>query len=216
MKRIFVAGTAFLFAVTILVGTVLFPIAASAASWTTQTSIIQSGSSIQSSTITSSSSSTSTVSTSTTSTATATPEPGTLQQCLKYQGHVYEVCYAYIVNSSLGALLPYYAYAHSGNLTAGKIVSNHLEKRYVGQARQVVVERVRGLPRGKFEIGLPFIKIVSVSSDGNNAQLTTEETWQVHDQAGNVVYQENGLRHQVSMQRVPSYVLHKWVVSSLQ
>lgn len=176
---------------------------ASAASWSRQSTsvvITQNGSTTSSS-----------------STTDSTGASDTLRQCLQYQGHLYEVCTAYIVNSQLGALVPYYKYAHSGNISAGKVVSDHLEKRYTGQARQVIVNRVRSWPITKYDVAVPNIRIISAKSNlaANSATLVTQESWQVRSNDGQLIYQENNARHIITLQRVPSYVLHKWVVSAI-
>ena len=196
-----------LFVVTLIIGSTGLSLPASAASWSRQSTsliITQNG--------------TTTTNLSSTSITDSSSATNTLKQCLKFQGHIYEVCTAYIVNSQLGALLPYYKYAHSGNISAGKVVSDHLEKRYTGQARQIIVNRIRPWPITEYNVATPAIRIIAVTSDlvNNTATLTTEETWQVRSAAGKVVFQENNVRHTIQMQRMPSYLLHKWVVTSIQ
>lgn len=162
------------------------------------------------------------------STTTASPQPtassqpsssaNTLDACLHYAGHVYEVCTAYIANSSLAVLVPYYKYANGSNTTLRRYVTYRLGSRYSGQAYRLITARVAQWPTGTMEVAVPYIRIIAVHSSlrTNTATLTTQETWQVTTQTGRVVYQERNQRHTITMHRVPSYILHKWVVTNLQ
>lgn len=142
----------------------------------------------------------------------------TLNVCLHYSGHVYEVCTAYIANSSLAVLVPYYKYAKSTDAALSRYVTYRLGSRYTGQAYDVITKRVASWPAGTYDVSVPDIRILSVSSSlqTNTATLVTEESWKVTSDTGQVMYQENGQRHTVTMHRVPSYLLHKWVVTNLQ
>lgn len=152
-----------------------------------------------------------------TTAATTTQGTNTAQACLHYTNHTYEVCYAYIVNSSLGALLPYYSYAHSGDPLLADAVAFHLNERYVGQANTVVTNRVAGWPAGSTDVGLPDIRVTSVTSSlaTNTATLHTVESWKVTGENGQVLFQESNVPHTITMHRVPSYILHKWVVTNI-
>lgn len=140
----------------------------------------------------------------------------TLSQCLRYSGHIYEVCSAYISNSSIGALEPYYKYSRGGSPWLTAAVSDHLAKRYVGSALQTATNRAANFPVGWYDIDGPQITVLNVTSNlaTNQATLQTQESWTVRASNGSIVYQEINKTHNVVMQRVPSYVLHKWVVTS--
>lgn len=150
------------------------------------------------------------------------PEPAnatsTADACLHYTNHEYEVCTAYIANSSLAVLLPYYAYANSTNSSTAGYVSYRLDQRYTGQANMLIRNRVALWPNGSHDVALPYISINSVTSSvaANTATLHTVETWRVTDERGHVIFQEANRAHTITMQRVPSYVLHKWVVTNIQ
>lgn len=152
----------------------------------------------------------------------ATSQPAsltqTLQTCARYRNHVYEVCSAYIFNSSLAVLVPYYKYVHNGNTALERYVSYRLGSRYTGQANTLMKNRVAHWPAGTMEVGVPTIHISSVHSSlaTNTATLVTSETWHVTTQSGRPVYQENNRRHVITMHRVPSYILHKWVVTNIK
>lgn len=142
----------------------------------------------------------------------------TLEVCAHYSGHVYEVCTAYLANSSLAVLVPYYKYATSSNGTLARYVSYRLGSRYTGQAKNVIVQRVKGWPTGTHDVAVPVIKILSVHSSltTNTATLQTEESWKVTTKSGRVIYRETNRHHTVTMHRVQSYLLHKWVVTNLR
>lgn len=142
---------------------------------------------------------------------------GTNNSCLQFTNHEYEVCTAYIFNSSLADLLPYYEYAHSPNGALSSFVQYRLGSRYTGQAYNVITNRVASWPMGDLDVGVPKIKILSVHSSlaTNTATLKTEETWKIKTESGAVVYREKHAVHAITMQRVPSYILHKWVVTNI-
>lgn len=149
-----------------------------------------------------------------TSTATAT---STEQACLHYANHVYEVCTAYIANASLGALLPYYEFARSSNPLLADLATHHLGSRYTGQAHNLITNRVAAWPAGEADVSLPDIRILSVHSNlkTNTATLYTEESWKVMTESGRVLFEETNARFRITMHRVPSYILHKWVVTNI-
>jgi hypothetical protein len=150
--------------------------------------------------------------------AASTTDNTTFNACLQYTNHVYEVCTAYIANSSLAVLWPYYAYAKSPNITLARYVQYRLGSRYTGQANATIMNRVSTWPAGNHEVDAPSIRVLSVNSNlqTNTATIVTQESWRVTDEAGRVIYQENNVRHISTMNRVPSYLLHKWVVSSIR
>lgn len=139
--------------------------------------------------------------------------------CLQFTNHEYEVCTAYIFNSALADLVPYYKYANSPNASLMRLVSYRLDSRYVGQANQVIRSRVSWWPTNiDNDVDVPAIRILSVNADlaTNSATLQTIESWRVGNSADSVVYQETNAPHIVTMARVPSYVLHKWVVTNIE
>jgi len=138
--------------------------------------------------------------------------------CLQYSNHEYEVCVAYIFNASLADLLPYYTYTHSPNKELANSVSYRLDSRYTGQANSLLRSRVASWPSGNMDVGIPSIKILSIHANltANTATLITEESWKVRTESGQVVFQETDVHHAITLQRVPSYLLHKWIVSSMQ
>jgi hypothetical protein len=142
----------------------------------------------------------------------------TSDSCFVYQNHVYEVCTAYLANSSLAVLLPYYKFARDPNTSLSGYVTYRLGQRYTGAANSLIQNRVAAWPVGDYDVGVPDIHIVSVTSSlaANRATLKTEESWTVTDSHDHIVYRETHQRHVVSMQRVPSYILHKWVVTDIR
>lgn len=158
-----------------------------------------------------------------TGTTTSLPSPilndtNDTHPCLQVTNHEYEVCTAYIANSSLAVLVPYYKYAHSSNATLQRYVTYRLSSRYTGNAYNLIVSRVGSWAPGEYDVEAPHIAITSVNSSlpTNTATLVTHESWTVTDRYGRIVYQENNAQHVITMQRVPSYILHKWVVTSIQ
>lgn len=153
--------------------------------------------------------------------AAASAQASTMTQddpCLHYTNHEYEVCTAYIANSSLAVLVPYYKYARSTNTTLQRYVTYRLGSRYTGSAYNTITSRVSGWPMGSFDVAVPRISILSVNSSlqTNTATLTTQETWRVENKQDKPIYQESNQLHTVTMQRVPSYILHKWVVTDIR
>lgn len=138
--------------------------------------------------------------------------------CVHYTNHVYEVCYAYAVNSSLLALVPYYKYASSPNPATSKLAAEHLNKRYYGDAYTTIQNRVASWPAGTKDVATPQIRIISVNSSlaSSTATLVTQESWLVTDKNDRVIYRETNQRHVITMQRVKSYILHKWVVTDIR
>lgn len=138
--------------------------------------------------------------------------------CLQFTNHEYEVCTAYVFNSSIADLVPYYAYAHSSNASLARFVQYRLGSRYTGQAAQLIRNRVAAWPPGHTDVAVPDIKILAVNSSlaTNTATLTTEESWQVTTESGQVLFAETDAPHTITMRRVQSYILHKWVVTNIE
>ncbi len=138
--------------------------------------------------------------------------------CLAFMDHEYEVCTAYIFNSSISVLVPYYDFAKNDNASVARAVSYRLDSRYTGQANALIRARVSQWATGTYDADLPLIRILSVNASlaANKATLRTQETWVVADEHGNVVYREDNAYHTITMARVPSYLLHKWVVTNIE
>lgn len=143
--------------------------------------------------------------------------PDSEHSCARVENHEYEVCTAYIANSSSAVLVPYYKYAHAEDGWQ-RYVTYRLGSRYHGSAYDAMRQRTASWPSGINDVDAPRIHIVSVDSDlsSNTATLVTRESWRVTDQDGNVLYQESDQKHVVTMRRVQSYVLHKWVVTDIR
>jgi hypothetical protein len=137
--------------------------------------------------------------------------------CLRFTDHEYEVCSAYIANASLAVLVPYYKYANTGDGWT-RYVTYRLGSRYIGRAHDQIQSRVASWPTGTNEVDAPHIEIMSVTSSltTNIATLVTKESWRVQSSDRTVLYQEVDQQHVIMMQRVPSYILHKWVVTDVQ
>jgi hypothetical protein len=144
--------------------------------------------------------------------------------CEHFSRHQYEVCYAYVVNDSLLARVPYYRVGRQPGL--GPLALARLKSRYYGAARRFVIEQARGWPR-HVDVAVPRIRIVGpvrVSANLATATITTIETWLVRAEphvgrkTGRVLFAETNARHTISLDRTPTilclvgHCLHKWVV----
>ncbi len=137
--------------------------------------------------------------------------------CLGLSDRRLEVCTAYVFNSSLAARLPYYKYGRSPNSARSKAALDRLESRYSGSALAQIQAQVRGWPVGETNIDVPIVRVesLSVSTDGNQAVLTTRESWEVKRAGETLLFKEQGARHVIKLERVPGLVLHKWVVTEI-
>lgn len=144
--------------------------------------------------------------------------------CEHLSRHQYEVCYAYVVNDSLLARLPFYQVGREPVL--GPAALARLKSRYYGAARRFVIDQAKGWPR-QVDVSVPSIRItgpVTVSANLATATLHTVETWRVRaepaagSKSGRVLFAEAGARHTVTLDRTPTilcvagHCLHKWVV----
>lgn len=151
-------------------------------------------------------------------TPSATPrQAGTISACAHYAGHLYEACFAYVVNDSGKVLRKFYAEGHSADTSQAGDALEDFHYRYRGQARSLVAQRVAKWPKGRNIVAVPRITIIKASSSlvNNTAQLTTRETWRVTTTSGKVLYAENNRLHDISMRRVQGKLLHIWVVTSI-
>jgi len=137
--------------------------------------------------------------------------------------HQYEVCYAYVVNDSLLARVPYYEVGRQPVL--GPAALTRLKSRYYGAARRFIIDQTKSWPR-HVDVSTPSIRIVgavSVSANLATATMHVIETWLVRaephgSKPGRVLFAETNARHTISLDRTPTilclagHCLHKWVV----
>jgi hypothetical protein len=160
------------------------------------------------------------------------PGPGTASAvsrgCEHFSRHQYEVCYAYLVNDSLLARVPYYKAGRDPVL--GPLALTRLKSRYYGAARRAVIGQARGWPR-HVDVSVPSIRIVGpvrVSPNLATATIHTVETWLVRaeppkgSRSGRVLFAETSAHHTVTLDRTPTilciagHCLHKWVVARIR
>jgi hypothetical protein len=139
----------------------------------------------------------------------------------------FEVCYAYVVDDSLLARVPYYELGRQSLL--GPLALIRLDSRYYGAARRLIIAQTRGWP-SQVDVSVPTIEIVGpvrVSANLATATITTIETWLVRaDSAagkpGRVLFAETDVRHTIWLDRTPTilclagHCLHKWVVVQIR
>jgi hypothetical protein len=147
--------------------------------------------------------------------------------CAHVSRHQYEVCYAYVVNDSLLARVPYYEAGRQPVL--GPAALTRLKSRYYGAARRLIIDQTNSWPR-HIDVSVPSIQIVGavmVSANLATATLHTTETWLVRakphgNKPGRVLFAETNARHTISLDRTPTilclagHCLHKWVVVRIQ
>jgi len=154
----------------------------------------------------------------------ASPAFAASEGCEQLSRHQYEICYAYIVNDSLLARVPFYQLSRRPTLR--QLVLTRLESRYYGQARHFLVDQTKGWPRD-VDVSVPSIRIVGpvrVSANLATATITTTESWLVRAEpgpgspSGRVLFAEANARHTIWLDRTPTilcllgHCLHKWVV----
>ncbi len=148
--------------------------------------------------------------------------------CEHFSRHQYEVCYAYVVNDSLLARVPYYEAGRQPVL--GPLALARLKSRYYGPAQRLLIGQTKGWP-GHVDVSPPSIQIigpVSVSANLATATIHTIETWLVRAEpsaggkAGRVLFAETGAHHTITLDRTPTilclagHCLHKWVVVQIR
>jgi hypothetical protein len=147
--------------------------------------------------------------------------------CSHFRRHQYEVCYAYVVNDTWLARVPYYKFGRDPIL--GPPALTRLDSRFYGSAQRFIIAQTRGWPR-HVEVSAPRIRIVGrviVSRNVATATLHTVETWLVRakpakGQQGRVLFTETNVHHTITLDRTPTmlclagHCLHKWVVVSIQ
>jgi hypothetical protein len=151
--------------------------------------------------------------------ASADTQTGTVDACAHFKDQKVRVCSAYLVNSSFGALMPYYELGRSPNPSQVQTVTYRFRKRYVGAARQLIQRRVAAFPKGRYAVSARIsIRGINVNSEGNRAALTTVETWKVTDSYGHSVFRLNGARLHIVMVTVQGLLgfNHRWVVSAIR
>lgn len=148
--------------------------------------------------------------------------------CEHFSRHQYEVCYAYLVNDSLLARVPYYEVGRQSVL--GPPALARLKSRYYGPAQRFLIDQTKRWP-SQVDVSTPSIQIigpVSVSANLATATIHTIETWLVRAQpppgskAGRVLFAETGAHHTIILDRTPTilclagHCLHKWVVVQIR
>jgi hypothetical protein len=148
--------------------------------------------------------------------------------CDHFSRHQYEVCYAYLVNDSLLARVPYYELGREP--VSRPLVLTRLKSRYYGEAQRFIIGQTKGWPR-QVDVSVPVIRIVGavrVSANLATATITTIETWLVRAEpragttSGRVLFAETKARHTISLERTPTilclagHCLHKWVVVQIR
>ncbi len=146
------------------------------------------------------------------------------QGCAHFSRHEYEVCYAYLVNDSLLARVPYYQVGREPMFQG--LALTRLKSRYYGPARRFLIRQARHWPR-QVDVSVPIIRIVGavrVSAHLRTAISHTIETWmgraepRAHGRLGRVLFAERNVRHTIWLERTPTmlcllgHCLHKWVV----
>jgi hypothetical protein len=152
------------------------------------------------------------------------PQFAASRGCAHFSRHQYEVCYAYIVNDSLLARVPYYKLGRQPSLRPQALT--RLDSRYYGPARHFLLGQTKGWPR-EVDVSVPSIRIVGpvrVSANLTTATITTIESWRVRAEpgpgssSGRVLFAETNARHTILLRRTPTilcllgHCLHKWVV----
>jgi len=147
-----------------------------------------------------------------------TPKATVSSSCSNFNRHQYEVCFAYVVNDTLLARVPWYKSGRSPDL--GPAVKTRLESRFYGAARSMLEEQTRTWPQ-QVEVSPPKISIVGkvhVTGNLSTATIHTVETWLVRTQSGRVLFSQNSVHNTITLDRVPTqlcafgHCLHKWVV----
>src|SRR5262245_24783188 len=104
--------------------------------------------------------------------------------CAHLQRHQYEVCYAYVVNDTFLARVPYSAFGPDPTVRPSALT--RLKSRFYGPARWSIIRQARGWPR-HVDVSAPQIRIigrVAVSANLATATLHTVETWLVRAESG--------------------------------
>jgi hypothetical protein len=148
--------------------------------------------------------------------------PGSLvsasRGCAHFQRHQYEVCYAYVVNDTYLARVPYYEFGRDPSLRATDLT--RFASRFYNPARRSIERQARGWPR-HVDVSAPRIRIVGhvvVSANLATATLHTIETWRVRTESGRLLFAETNDHHVITLHRTPTmlcalgHCLHKWVV----
>lgn len=138
--------------------------------------------------------------------------------CAHLARHQYEVCYAYIVNDTYLARVPFYDFGRDRASRAADLT--RFASRFYNPARRSIERQVRGWPR-HVDVQPPRIRIigrVAVSANLATATLHTVETWRVRSESGRVLFAEKNDHHTIALRRTPTmlcafgHCLHKWVV----
>ncbi len=145
------------------------------------------------------------------------PDLSQSPECAKLADQEARICYAYIVNASLGARLSFYKFGSSSNPTVAQEAKERLQKRYDKDARRLVEGQARSFPED-VNVDAPSVRIESVKADlaRDTATLRTVESWLVKDKTGKVLFEEKDQPHTVTLSRTQSFVLRRWVVTQIK
>lgn len=144
-----------------------------------------------------------------------TAQASTFSTCAKLERQVLRVCSAYAGNSAFGALLPYYSLGRSPNQSQVAEVTDRLEKRYFGVARQLIERRVAGWPKGRYGVRFRIsVNRIGVNKMRTRATLITTESWRVYNSDDRSLFKEDQVRHRISMRAVEGlFGNRRWVVT---
>jgi hypothetical protein len=127
------------------------------------------------------------------------------------------VCTAYSANAASGSLVPYYKWGRSPNTSRVEAVTHRLETRYTAAARRLIKTRVAAWPKGNYAVRYRIsIRAVKLNNAGNRATLTTVESWRVFNGNDRTLFQEDRVRHAISMRKIEGlFGFGRWVVSRI-
>jgi hypothetical protein len=148
--------------------------------------------------------------------------------CAHIDKHQFEICYAYVVNNTYLARLPFYKFGRSGS----DFFADKLKARYQNPALGEIAQQAKGWPGAVgIDVYFPTVRIdeltivKSGSGELTSAKLYTHESWLVRSEnGGRVWFSENNQAHTITLKRVPDdrftigghVYLHKWVVTNIQ
>lgn len=142
---------------------------------------------------------------------------GKISECLQWEGQLYRVCYAYVVNASLGARLPFYKQGSSGSEARARLARFRFESRYDGKARMTIENEVDSWRSGPVDVSLPKIEIIDVNhKEGSRlATLVTRERWVVKTPEGKLLYSTSG-QFTVTLNETAGLITSKWIVVTIK
>lgn len=137
----------------------------------------------------------------------------------RFHNHEYEVCTAYIANSSELARQGFYQFGNNNVTWLSDAAKHHFETRYWDQARQNIEQAVVSWPKTNDFGGNDVSSSITLTSLSSNlktdrAVLQTQESWKVTAPDGTVQLNQPMQTVNVTMcrGRLPGHLLHEWVV----